>query len=122
MSKHLVTGKKGEEIAEEYLTELGFEILERNWRDKKLEIDLIARDQETLVFVEVKTRSTDFFGQPEIFVGKSKEQRLIKAASTYVHLVKHDWAIRFDVIAVVLQSDTKYKVKHIKDAFFPGLS
>lgn len=121
MAKHLATGKKGEEIALSFLHEKGYNILETNWRHKKLEVDLIAKDGPTLVFVEVKTRSTNFFGLPEEFVDDNKEKHLARAAAAYMKKISHQWAIRFDVISIILKNDQETEVKHIEDAFFPGL-
>ncbi|MEZ4932671.1 MAG: YraN family protein [Saprospiraceae bacterium] len=121
MAKHLETGKKGEALAVNFLQKNGFDILETNWRFRKLEVDIIAKEKDVLVFVEVKTRSTDFFGHPEEFVDPVKEKHLAKAAAEYMALIKHDWAIRFDVVAIVLKNHNEWDLKHIKDAFFPGL-
>lgn len=121
MAKHLETGKKGEEIAGDFLQSQGFKILEKNWRYRRLEVDLIAMDSDVLVFVEVKTRSNAFFGQPEEFVDKKKEEHLARAAAEYMHQIKHDWAIRFDVVSVILENENKWEVKHLRDAFFPEL-
>ena len=122
MAKHLETGKKGEAIAAEYLIGEGFDILETNWRHRRLEVDLICMDGDTLVFVEVKTRSTNYFGEPEIFVDKKKEAHLARAAVEYTHKINHDWAIRFDVVSIILKNKNDWEIKHIKDAFFPGLT
>lgn len=121
MAKHLETGKKGEAIAAEFLVSQGFQVLETNWRHRRLEVDLICKEGDVLVFVEVKTRSTDFFGLPEEFVDKKKEELLARAAVEYIHQVNHDWAIRFDVVAVVLKNESEWEVRHLRDAFFPGL-
>ena len=121
MAKHLETGKKGEAIAAEFLAGQGFQILETNWRHRRLEVDLIAMDGKVLVFVEVKTRSSAFFGQPEEFVDKKKEELLARAAAEYMHQINHDWAIRFDVVSILLKNETDWEVKHLRDAFFPGL-
>ena len=121
MAKHLQTGKKGEKLAVEYLQKQGFQILETNWRFRKLEVDIIAKDKEVLVLVEVKTRSSKYFGEPEEFVDAKKEKFLAKASAEYMALINHNWAIRFDVIAVFLKNEKEWELKHIKDAFFPGL-
>ncbi len=121
MAKHLETGKKGEAIASDFLKSQGFKILETNWRFRRLEVDLIAMDGEVLVFVEVKTRSNAFFGQPEEFVDKKKEEHLVRAAAEYMRQINHDWAIRFDVVSVILKNENQWEVKHLQDAFFPGL-
>ncbi len=121
MAKHNETGKRGEEIAGDLLREQGFTILETNWRHKRLEVDLIAKDGGVLVFVEVKTRSYDYFGKPEEFVDKKKERHLARAAAEYMRQTGHDWAIRFDVVSVILKIEKEWEVEHIHDAFFPGI-
>ncbi len=121
MAKHNETGKRGEEIAESLLREKGFTILETNWRHKRLEVDLIAKDGNVLVFVEVKTRSYDYFGKPEEFVDKKKERHLARAAAEYMRQTGHDWAIRFDVVSVILKNENAWEAEHIRDAFFPGI-
>ncbi len=121
MANHLDTGKHGEEIAVEYLRQQGFEILETNWRHRRLEVDIIAKDGSVLVFVEVKTRSYDYFGRPEEFITPAKERRIAEAAAAFMELSGHDWAMRFDVVSVLKDKDGGFKVEHIRDAFFPGL-
>lgn len=121
MAKHLDTGKLGEEMAIGHLRQLGFEILETNWRHKRLEVDIIAKEGDLLVFVEVKTRSYDYFGKPEEFVSASKQQHLAQAASAYMVLVHHEWAIRFDVVSILKGKGGEFQIELIRDAFFPGL-
>lgn len=121
MAKHLDTGKLGEEIAKRYLKAKGFLILETNWRFKRLEVDLIAKDGEVLVFIEVKTRSYDYFGRPEEFVDTKKERHLSVAAAEYMERTGHEWAIRFDVVSVLLKNDNDWEVEYLPDAFWPGL-
>lgn len=121
MAKHLETGKQGEEIAVAYLLQQGFEVLETNWRHKRLEVDIIAREGRVLVFAEVKTRSYDYFGKPEDFVTPAKEKRLAEAAAAYMEQHGYDWVMRFDVVSVLRQKDGSFSVDLIKDAFFPGL-
>ncbi len=121
MAKHLDTGKHGEEIAVEHLLQLGFKILETNWRHRRLEVDIIAQEDNVLVFVEVKTRSYDFFGRPESFVSPAKERRLAAAAAAYMEQSGHDWAMRFDVVSVLKKKDGDFAVELIRDAFFPGI-
>ncbi len=121
MAKHLDTGKHGEEIAVAHLQSLGFEILETNWRHRRWEVDIIAQEANILVFVEVKTRSYDYFGKPEEFVTQAKQRHLATAAAAYMELHGHEWAIRFDVVAVLKQKNSSFSVELIRDAFFPGL-
>lgn len=121
MANHLDIGKHGEEIAAAHLRQLDFEILETNWRHRRLEVDIIAKEGNVLVFVEVKTRSYDYFGRPEEFVSPSKERRLAQAAAAFMEKTGHDWAIRFDVVAVLKKKDGEFAVELFRDAFFPGL-
>jgi len=98
-------GKKGEEIAEKYLVELGFEILDRNFQNRFGEIDIIAKDRDTLVFVEVKTRFSKKFGRPEEAVTHSKLKKIIKAGQYYRNLKSNlPEGERIDVVAIVLNS------------------
>jgi putative endonuclease len=121
MGKHNETGKKGEDIASTYLEAQNISILERNWRYKRAEIDIIGMDGKTLIFIEVKTRTDDILDRPENAVNTKKRTLMIKAAIAYMHHIKHDWAIRFDIISVILRKE-KPQIDHFKDAFFPGLA
>ena len=73
MAQHLKTGKQGEALARTYLEEKGYEILEASWRYRRAEVDIIAKDKKILVFVEVKTRRSDYFGKPEVSVTARKK-------------------------------------------------
>ena len=118
MEPHLL-GKLGEAFAAEYLIKKGYQILERNWRSGHKEIDLIALENNTLVITEVKTRKSDEFGDPEIAVGRDKQQMLIRAAEAYVRYKHLDVDIRFDIISIVI-TDGEPMIEHIEDAFIPG--
>jgi len=120
MAAHNDLGKRGEELAASFLEEKGYHLLERNWRFSYAEVDIIAKDDDILVFVEVKTRSSDYFGKPEEFVSAKKERLLTDAASVYMEQINHTWEIRFDIISVIIQASGS-KVSHIEDAFFPTL-
>lgn len=113
-------GKNGEQEAVSFLKNLGFQILETNWRVRKLEVDIIAKDGDTLVVVEVKTRATDAFGDPETFISKQKQSNLVKAANEYISQINFNGETRFDVIAV-LQINNNLVVKHIQNAFHPSI-
>lgn len=119
MAKHNETGQTGEVLALELLQEKGYQILETNWRYRRLEVDIIAMDGDTLVFVEVKTRTFDYHGRPEEFVDDQKMRFLQKAGQAYMQQINHDWAIRFDVVAVQMKSVNGLEIKHLEDAFFP---
>lgn len=114
-------GEAGEDIAAHYLQRQAYVIAERNWRAGRAEIDIIARQGEALIFVEVKTRSSIRFGSPETFVTERKERLIAQAAQAYMEAVQHDWEIRFDIIAIVIHPDGSHELQHFEDAFFPGL-
>lgn len=116
MAQHNDLGKKGEELAVEYLTENGYLIIEKNYRYKKAEVDIIAQKDTVLVIVEVKTRSSNYFGNPEDFVNPKKIKLLVLAIDNYVIEKDLDIEIRFDIIAV-LNNKESYIIKHIEDAF-----
>lgn len=118
MAKHNILGKKGEELAVQFLKNLGYVIMATNWQQHKFEIDIIAQDNNEIVFVEVKTRSTDFFGKPEEAVTLSKQKHLIEGADYYINKNEVDLECRFDVLAIVL-NETSLDINHIKDAFYP---
>lgn len=110
-------GAKGEEMAVIFLQELGYEIVARNWRYGRSEIDIIAREAQTLVFVEVKTRQTAQFGLPEESVSDSKMNAVTRAALEYLR--QHPCPrIRFDVIAISLLPHSEPEIFHIRDAFY----
>ena len=118
MAEHNDFGKLGEEIAANYLEGKGYEIVERNWRNTHKEIDIIAKDGETLVIVEVKTRQTDEYGNPDIAVTKKKQRLLIAAANAYLFKNKLDVETRFDIISIIFK-DGEPVIEHIEDAFLP---
>lgn len=118
MAEHNETGNIGEELAEKYLRGLGYEILERNWYFGKNEVDLIAKDGDFLVIVEVKTRRSNYFGEPEEFVTRAKQRALIKAANGYIMKKNLDLEVRFDIVSVIF-TGMSHTVKQIKDAFYP---
>lgn len=120
MCNNLDIGKKGEEIAAEYLISLGYTIQERNWRYSRAEIDIIAKENGILVFVEVKTRTSDSFGQPEEFVSDYQQELIFGAAQRYMEKVDYDWEIRFDTISILVKEKYEwkdYQLKHFKDVY-----
>lgn len=111
-------GRIGEELAIGFLLKKGFEILETNWRFQHLELDIISRDEDTLVFVEVKTRKTDFFGPPEDAVSKQKIARLFNAAEAYIIEKDYLGDSRFDVVSIILPYGKKASIEYFQDAFY----
>ncbi|MBP3942137.1 YraN family protein [Sphingobacteriaceae bacterium WQ 2009] len=93
-------GSYGESLAAIYIRSKGYQILHRNWRFKKLEVDIIAIDKGVLVFIEVKFRSSLAFGTPESFVSLRKQQFLFRAAEAYIYFYNWKGAARFDVVAI----------------------
>lgn len=118
MAKHIELGKKGEQLARKFLEEKGYTILETNWRHEKDEIDIIANEKDELVIIEVKTRSTDFFGEPEESVGPLKEACLIRATEAYLEEKELDVDTRFDIISII-SDEHGDSITHIIDAFYP---
>ena len=109
-------GKVGEDLAQKYLEQKGYEVLERNYRYKKAEIDLIAQIASKIIFVEVKARSGTAFGNPEDAVTPQKEALIQLAAENYLFENGLDTEIRFDIIAI-LKIGNEYKIEHIEAAF-----
>ena len=122
MAKHNDIGHRGEQIATDYLTQKNYTILDRNWRYGRAEIDIVAMFGATLVFAEVKTRSNDLFERPESAVDEKKRRLLTRAAVAYMRKIGHEWAIRFDIVAVILKEENLFFVDHFEDAFFPRLA
>lgn len=121
MAEHNVTGSQGEQLACRFLEERGYEVLERNWRHGHHELDIIARHGLELVIVEVKTRTSDQYGQPAEAVKGGKRGKLVKAANAYVLANGTDLALRFDIVSVILHPAGTPYIHHITDAFYPTL-
>jgi putative endonuclease len=117
MAEHNDLGKLGEAMAVEYLQQNGYEILETNWTFQKAEIDIIAKKENILAIVEVKTRSSIDFGLPQDFVKPKKIQLLVKAVNEYVIANDLDVAVRFDIIAIYKDAK-EFKIEHLEDAFY----
>jgi putative endonuclease len=109
---HLELGREGEEQAAQFLERRGLRILERGWRSPLGQIDLIARDGDTIVFIEVKTRSTGDFGLPEEAVTDKQRRRIVRAALAYLKRLPGHPPARFDVVAI-----DDAGPRHYKDAF-----
>ncbi len=110
-------GKKGEVLAQEFLSERGYEILSTNYRFKKSEIDIITKKSDLLVFIEVKTRSSKSFGYPEEFVSVSQKKAIIRAAENYIEEKGWKGDIRFDIVAIIIEGG-RSEIEHLKDAFY----
>lgn len=115
MAKHLESGKYGEKLAVEYLSQNGYEMIAVNWRYKYWEVDIIAQDGISLCFVEVKSRLGSQYGVPSEFVDVKKQKNLVQAADAYIDVSHYEGEIRFDIVSVYLESN---KIELIKDAFW----
>lgn len=116
MAQHNLIGEEGEKIAVNYLKSKGYLVHHTNWRMGHLEVDIVAEDGEELVFVEVKTRSSDDYGKPEEAVDEKKEKDLITAAGVYLESLSLEVAARFDIISIILNEE-KSSLNHFEDAF-----
>lgn len=117
MASHNELGKKGEQLAVDFLVENGYHIVERNYRFNKAEVDIIAQKKDILAIIEVKTRSTVDFGNPQDFVKPKQIKNLVKAVDEYVTVNSLDVEVRFDIIAIVKEKK-EFKIEHLEDAFF----
>jgi len=116
MATHNELGKQGEELAMEYLQKKKYTILERNWRFKKAEVDIIAQKEGVLAVIEVKTRTSNYFGNPQDFVNPKKIKLLVEAINEYVTSKNLDIEVRFDIIAI-LKNQYRFEIEHLEDAF-----
>ena len=117
MAKHTDLGNKGEQLAADHLLKQDYIILDRNYRFDKAEVDIIARKGDILAIVEVKTRSTADFGNPQDFVKPKQIKNLVKAVDEYVNINQLDVEVRFDIIAIVREGKN-YVIEHLENAFY----
>ncbi len=121
MAEHNELGKAGEALAQQYLLKKRYTILQTNYKVRNIELDIIAKTKKTIVFVEVKTRSSEAFGMPEEAVDARKQQRIVRAANTFMQQYPDDYEARFDIIAVVMKAGAKPEIRHTEDAFAPRI-
>lgn len=117
MSDKIKTGIEGEQLAADFLTSKGFEIMHRNYRYKHSEIDLIVKKGNWLIFVEVKTRSSHAFGYPEQFVDRHKVKTILFGALNYMHEINWQGNVRYDIVAVSMKNNVP-DIVLIEDAFY----
>lgn len=117
MAEHNELGELGEDMAVSFLEKKGYEILERNYRYRKAEVDILATTGDVLAVIEVKTRSSAFFGDPQDFVKPKQIQRLVTAVDAYVTANNLDVEVRFDIIAIV-KTNQKFDLEHLENAFY----
>lgn len=113
-------GDWGEKLAAVYLKEKGYRIINEQWHYSRYEIDLIAQKENTLVFVEVKTRFSKEYGEPWAAVNYSKQRKICKSADYYLRLFRIDAEPRFDIVSIV-HAEGKTEITHLEQAFFPTL-
>ena len=121
MAQHSQLGKTGEERAAEYLISKGYIIRDINWRSGKMELDIVAYRDKTLVVVEVKTRKNNEFLRPEEAVTLRKIKNIIQATDAYIRMFDIPFDIRFDIITLVGENED-FQIEHIEDAFLPPLN
>lgn len=119
MASHNNLGNIGEEIGKDFFISKGFVIRDSNWRSHHYEIDFIAENDEFIVFVEVKTRTGNAFGEPEDFITDAKMQRILKAANDYILINNIEKETQIDVVSIVFQTDNTYRLTHFPDAITP---
>ncbi len=117
--KRLALGKLGEKVSVEYLKKQGYQIVHRNFRCRMGELDIIAREKDILVFVEVRSRSTKRFGLPQESVGPAKQRKIRMLAAYYLQSLRQPpLKVRFDVMALYFGANGKLEdINHIKNAF-----
>ncbi|WP_047549709.1 YraN family protein [Psychroserpens sp. Hel_I_66] len=117
MANHNELGQKGEEIAVDFLIKNGFDIVARNYVYQKAEVDIIAKKGDILAIIEVKTRTSADFGDPQQFLKPKQIQRIIKAVDFFVNDNDMDVDVRFDIIAIVLNKKGM-TLEHLENAFY----
>jgi len=111
-------GKLGEDIAAGYLERKGYKILVRNYTYARVEVDVVCEYNNEIIFVEVKTRTSDQMAYPEQAVGKAKQKNIRLAAESFLEENQITSSVRFDIIAVV-KNESKFEIEHFEDAFYP---
>lgn len=118
MTEKGLIGKKGEDLAAEYLENKGYKLVLRNWQCMHRELDIIAIHQKELVFIEVKTRVQGSLVAPLEAVNRKKQRLLISAANLYIQKFKPENEVRFDIVTIVY-TPHNYRIEHIENAFYP---
>lgn len=113
-------GHHGENLAIAWLQQNGYVILARNWRAGHHELDIVASHQSILCFVEVKTRTYQYYGAPEDFLTPAQQKRIWQAACVYMRKNNYDGEVRFDIVSVYSPGGQLPVIRHLKDVFFPG--
>ena len=115
---HLLHGELGERVAKKHLRRKGLKFLTANFRSPRGEIDLVFRDRDCLVFVEVKTRSSEEWTRPAAAVDATRRRRLTRTGLDYLHLLKNPPVkVRFDIVEVLLENSSVRQVRHLPNTF-----
>lgn len=117
MAIHTDLGRLGESLAVNYLLKNHYIILERNWRFQRAEIDIIAKKEDQIIIIEVKTRTSNYFGDPQSFVSEEKIKLLLYAANQYLVSNNITLEARFDILAIIKNKSTQ-EISHFKEAFY----
>ena len=116
MAEHNELGKLGEELAIKHLLKNGYKIIKQNYRYLKAEVDIIAEKENTIIAVEVKTRTSDYYENPQDAVNPKKIKLLVSAMNNFIEEKDLDVEVRFDIIAITKQQND-FAIEHIEDAF-----
>ena len=119
MAEHNELGRRGEDRAATYLKQNGYQILARNYSFDRAEVDLICKQNDKLIVVEVKTRQSSYLAGPNETVTPAKQRQIIKAANNFIQEEELDLDCQFDIISIILNKK-QFELDHIKDAFFPS--
>ncbi len=117
MALHNKLGEEGERVATHFLQQKGYRIRHTNWRFGRLEIDIVAETDESVVVVEVKTRSTAYFEHPKDAITNAKIKRIVNATDAYIQQFDINKNIQFDVMSLIPDKNGNLSVEHIPDAF-----
>lgn len=120
MARHNITGRWGENAAVEHLVLKGYDIVERNWRLDHLEIDIVARHGQRIVFVEVKTRTDRDDDDPRRLISQRKLSNMHRCATAYMQRYNLNFSAQFDII-IITGTPADYKLDHYPDAYFPPM-
>ncbi len=120
MAAHNELGKEGEAEAAAYLEDRGYTILHRNWRSRRFELDIVAKNEKELIVIEVKTRRNNQYGLPEEAVTPRKIRHIVSSTDAYLKKYAIDLPVRFDIITVV-GTQPPFRIEHIEEAFFPPI-
>jgi putative endonuclease len=117
MDDNIKKGQEGEQFAADFLKTKGFTILERNFRHKRSEIDIIVSRGNWLIFIEVKTRTSSSHGFPEEYVDYHKVKMILAGAEEYMYKINWQGNVRYDIVSVMLRGSAP-EIVHIEDAFY----